>query len=71
VLEWVLAFTSTGKSSSTSISGTMHLAWIERPDGLKERAVVNRNAPLPEPSGMMVCTDPLPNERVPTSVARR
>jgi hypothetical protein len=22
------------------------------------------------PSGMMVCTDPLPNERVPTSVAR-
>jgi hypothetical protein len=23
------------------------------------------------PSGLMVCTDPLPNERVPTSVARR
>ena len=28
-------------------------------------------APLPEPSGMMVCTDPLPNDRVPMTVARR
>ena len=26
---------------------------------------------VPEPSGMMVCTDPLPNERVPMTVARR
>ena len=33
-------------------------------------AVVSRSAPLPLPSGMMVCTEPLPNERVPTSVAR-
>jgi hypothetical protein len=24
---------------------------------------------LPEPSGMMVCTEPLPNERVPITVA--
>jgi hypothetical protein len=34
-------------------------------------AVVSRSAPLPEPSGMMVCTEPLPNERVPMTVARR
>ena len=32
--------------------------------------MVKRSAPLPAPSGMMVCTEPLPNERVPTSVAR-
>ena len=52
------------------MSGSMPLAWIERPDGVKYRAVVNRNAPLSAPNGMMVCTEPLPNERVPTSVAR-
>ena len=52
------------------MSGSMPFAWIERPDGVKYRAVVSRNAPLPSPSGMMVCTEPLPNERVPTSVAR-
>jgi hypothetical protein len=32
--------------------------------------VVNRKAPLSAPMGMMVCTEPLPKERVPTSVAR-
>ena len=52
------------------MSGSMPFAWIERPDGVKYRAVVNRNAPLSAPNGMMVCTEPLPNERVPTSVAR-
>ena len=52
------------------MSGVMPLAWMERPEGVKYRAVVRRNAPLPAPSGMMVCTEPLPNERVPTSVAR-
>ena len=34
------------------------------PDGVKYRAVVSRSAPLPEPSGIMVCTELLPNERV-------
>jgi hypothetical protein len=53
------------------MSGVMPLACIERPDGVKYRAVVNRRAPLPEPSGMMACTEPLPNERVPSNVARR
>src|SRR3984893_3317229 len=52
------------------MSGSMPFAWIERPDGVKYRAVVNRKAPLSAPIGMMVCTEPLPNERVPTSVAR-
>jgi hypothetical protein len=32
--------------------------------------VVSRSAPLPEPSGMIVCTEPLPNERVPMTAAR-
>jgi len=32
--------------------------------------VVSRKAPLLAPSGMMVCTEPLPNERVPSNVAR-
>jgi hypothetical protein len=53
------------------MSGVMRLAWIDRPGGVKYRAVVSRSAPLPEPNGMMVCTEPLPNERVPTKVARR
>ena len=53
------------------MSGEIPLAWIERPDGEKYRAVVSRKAPLPDPSGMIVCTDPLPNERVPITVARR
>jgi hypothetical protein len=26
---------------------------------------------LPEPSGMMVCTEPLPNERVPPTLLAR
>jgi hypothetical protein len=43
---------------------------LDRAASVKYRAVVNRSAPLPGPSGMMVCTEPLPNERVPTSVAR-
>jgi hypothetical protein len=33
-------------------------------------AVVSRSAPLPAPSGMIVCTDPLPNDHVPMRVAR-
>jgi hypothetical protein len=36
----------------------------------KSRAVVRRSAPLPPPSGMIICTDPLPNVRVPMRVAR-
>ncbi len=32
--------------------------------------MVSASAPLPDPSGMIVCTEPLPNERVPISVAR-
>jgi nicotinate dehydrogenase subunit A len=43
---------------------------MDRPEGVKYRAMVKRRAPLPSPSGMIVCTEPLPNERVPTSVAR-
>src|SRR5215467_10042660 len=43
---------------------------MERPDGVKYRAVVSRSAPSPPPSGMIVCTDPLPNDRVPMTVAR-
>ena len=36
------------------MSGSMPFAWIERPDGVKYRAEVNRNAPLSAPNGMMV-----------------
>ena len=32
--------------------------------------MVSRNVPLPAPSGMIVWTEPLPNVRVPTKVAR-
>ena len=59
----VCAFRSAGISWSTLMSGRIPFAWIERPDGVKYRAVVNRNAPLPCPSGMMVCTEPLPSAR--------
>ena len=52
------------------MSGVMPCAWMERPDGVKYRAVVRRRAPFPWPRGIMVCTEPLPNDRVPTIVAR-
>jgi hypothetical protein len=45
------------------MSGRIPFAWIEQPDGVKYRAVVNRNAPLPCPSEMMVCTELLPSAR--------
>jgi hypothetical protein len=35
------------------MSGSMPFAWIERPDGVNYRAVVNRKAPLSAPMGMM------------------
>ena len=38
---------------------------------LLQHLKVSRSAPVPAPSGMMVCTEPLPNERVPMTVARR
>ena len=47
------------------MSGSMPFAWIERPDGVKYRAVVNRKAPLSAPMGMMDLHGPLPKERVP------
>src|SRR5947199_413190 len=40
----------------TSMSGSMPLAWIERPDGVKYRAVVKRSAPS-LPRGTIVCSD--------------
>ena len=44
--------------------------WIDRPEGVWYREVVNLIARPPE-SGMTVCTEPLPKVRRPRSSARR
>ena len=54
---------------STSMSGSIPSAWIERPFGVKYSAVVNFTARSSD-NGRIVCTEPLPKLRVPIITAR-
>ena len=50
-------------------SGSMPLAWIEVPEGVKYKAVVSFMA-VPSGRSTMFCTLPFPKVRVPTKTAR-